>query len=224
MKILSIVFMVIVGLSHASILLCVAYNVIDSIKLARKKKADKKNGKSTDEIEFVWDEDDDKDYRYVPELSKNALRELKPDRIGSFVLDEMLPAAPRVLAYMTMTEELYAKQFLTACIGFLLDTAPEEEHDFSVLLELLENAKAPEYDECSVTERVFEDSKDQSGVTEFYKNFRNFKTRCTNIPYVVHCCTEIVSIITVKLYGYIPVSVTDKSTFENEGEYEYDTL
>ncbi len=221
MKILNIIFMAVIALSHTAILCYLAADIVEGIKRRRKKKG----GKPSTPNEFWWEDGEFDTEPFIPELSRDAILKLKPERISEFVHQEMFAAAPRTIAHMTLGEQFMAELLLTSYIGLLLDTAPDEEHDFTVLLELLESSTVPEDEErISFAEMVIEDCKLQSKETKFYEKYRQFKTLCTDMPFIVLCCTEIVRIIVVKLYGYIPDAVHSKANFDTAGGYdEYDT-
>ncbi len=225
MKMLDTIFKTTLTFSHAAILCVIGAECIDTIKSRHKRKQEEKLKK------ILEDDGDDEDYSwcgeleaepYIPELTSDALLHLKPARISTFVRDKMFPEAPRTLAHMTMDERYMAEKLLTSYIGFILDTAPDTEQDFCVLLELLENSAVPRDSECpSVTEMVFEDAKKQEGETKYYDTYRFFKNVCKDPVFIIRCCTEIVSVIVVKLYGYSPISA-DSINFMPGGNVEYD--
>ncbi len=225
MKTLDMIFKTTLTLSHAAILCVIGAECIDTLKSRHRRKQEEKLKK------ILEDDEDDEDYSwcgeleaepYIPELTSDALLHLKPARIGTFVHDKMFPEAPRTLAHMTMDERYMAEKLLTSYIGFILDAAPDTEKDFCVLLELLENSTVPRDSEYpSVTEMVLEDSKKQEGESRFYEVYRFFKDVCKDPVFIIRCCTEIVSVIVVKLYGYIPVSAENIS-FVAGGKAKYD--
>ncbi len=211
--------MVIIALDSIYLLSMCVSDICYKIKRYWRKKA----GKQDDELAFLEDGEDFEPF--LPELGTDALIKLKPDRISLFVEDKMFPAAPRTLAHLTCDEKYQAQYLLTAYIGMLMDTAPDCEKDFTVLLELLENA-VPERDGSKpVSELLIEEQKYMSGVTRFYASYLRFQKWCKDKPLITRACLEIVRTIVVKVYGYIPadvsgLSVMDAETFVDEKETE----
>ncbi len=230
MKTLDTIFKATLTFSHAAILCVIGAECIDTLKSRHKRKQEEKLKKfleddleDDEDEDYSWDDDEFEIEPYVPELTSDALQHLKPARISTFVREKMFPEALRTLAHMTMDERYMAEKLLISYIGFILDAAPDTEKDFCVLLELLENSVVPRDSEYpSVTEMVLEDSKKQEGESRFYEVYRFFKDVCTDPGFIIHCCSEIVSVIVVKLYGYIPASA-DGISFAAGGNAEYDT-
>ncbi len=223
MKTLDMIFKTTLTVSHAMLIYALGSDWINTmISRHRRKKEEKlKKDLGDDEDEdYSWNYDEADSELYIPELNPDALWHLNPYFIDDFVREKMLPEATRTLSHMTMQERYTATLLLTSYIGFLIETAPDEERDFCVLLELLENSVASDDVESpSVTEKVIEDAKRFEEETNFYQTYRHFKTVCKDPAFIIHCCTEIVSVIVVKLYGYIPVKVSEKTA--NKGERDY---
>ncbi len=204
MRILNIGGMSLIALAG----LCFIYYFIKDICWSLKQK-------KTSTYEFfaddyhIDDDDENEDEPYVPKLSGDALQKLKSGREFSFVEQEIYPAVPRILAFMTMQERHWVDVVLSAFIGIIVDEAPSNEQDFATVLYLLENAFIPENaDETwqTPTDLFIQACQDTSSS----KAYNSFRKLCTNQQTVLLLCTQIIQTICVNQYGYVPTSVSDR--------------
>ena len=120
---------------------------------------------------------------------------------------EIFPAVPRMLSFMTMEERGWARMALSAFIGFILEISVEQEKDFTTVLALLENAAIPEAadeDWKSVADLVMEDHKGLS----CYSIFAFFREHCPDRQRIYSFCIQIVKTLCVNLYGFVPLAFT----------------
>lgn len=135
MRILNIAGMSLIALTHLLFLCFIVQEFCRTLR-GKKHRADAPVFEGFDAAE--------EDEPYIPKLSADALQKLKPGREACFVEQEIFPAVPRMLSFMTMEERGWARMALSAFIGFILEISVEQEKDFTTVLALLENAAVPE--------------------------------------------------------------------------------
>lgn len=198
MRILNIAGMSLIALTHLLFLCFIVQEFCRTLR-GKKHRADAPVFEGFDAAE--------EDEPYIPKLSADALQKLKPGREACFVEQEIFPAVPRVLSFMTMEERGWARMALSAFIGFILEISVEQEKDFTTVLALLENAAVPEAaDEGwkSVADLVMEDHKGLS----CYSIFAFFREHCPDRQRIYSLCVQIVKTLCVNLYGFVPLAFT----------------
>lgn len=199
--------MICMSLITLTALCFLGYFLYETCCSIRRKKS-KADDSDFEEIDDESDEVED-DESYVPKLSGNALQKLKSGREACFVEQEILPAVPRMLSFMTMQERHWVNVVLSAFIGVIVVAAPDYEQDFMTVLELLECAQKPEdadEDWQTATDLFMLEDCRKTKSSEAYSGFRKY---CCNQQAIILLCIQIIQTICVNLYGYIPLTVSD---------------
>lgn len=176
MRILNIAGMSLIALTHLLFLCFIVHEFCRTLR-GKKHRADAPVFEG-----FAAAEEDEP---YIPKLSADALQKLKPGREACFVEQEIFPAVPRMLSFMTMEERGWARMALSAFIGFILEISVEQEKDFTTVLALLENAAIPEAadeDWKSVADLVMEDHKGLSCYSILRSSGSTAPTGSVSIP------------------------------------------
>lgn len=199
MRILNIVGMSLIALSSLCLLWCLISDICLSLKCRKS---------STDD--FVADDDEDEDdfEPYIPKLSGDALQKLIPGREACFVEQEIFPAVPRILSFLTPCERKWVSDVLSAFIGIVVDTAPDYEQDFYTVLEILRFTEIPE-DADEFWKSPAELLMDDNSEARFFPVYDRFRKDCTEQETIYLLCTQIIQSICVKLYDDIPLSVSN---------------
>ncbi len=214
MRIYSIICLSLLTLTALCFLGYFLYEICCSIRRKKTK---------VDDFDFDDFNEPKDDEPYIPELSGDAIQKLKPGREAWFVEQEIFPAVPRVLSFMTIVERYWAGIVLGALIGILVDRAPRDEQDFATVLEMLENAQIPEDadEDWQPSTDLFMKEYWETRSSKAYNSFRKY---CTSQQTVIVLCTQIIQTICVKLYGFVPMYVSSlPHRFSMKGTVENDT-